>query len=144
MTCSAIGMCYVPKEARLMDTFAKLIPLFCWQTTPSTKALFAPFYHSKVFKGKALFAIKGEILTTFPLANCPTKAVRSRQTCEGIAQDFKCLDPSLPRGGKKHRRRRLIFRQSRAECHKVMVKICTGAPYVRSAFEFGCHLQASA
>ena len=34
MTCSAIGMCYVPKEARLMDPFAKLTPLFWWQTTP--------------------------------------------------------------------------------------------------------------
>ena len=25
---------YVPKEARLMDPFAKLTPLFWWQTTP--------------------------------------------------------------------------------------------------------------
>ena len=27
-------VCYVPKEARLMDPFAKLTPLIWWQTTP--------------------------------------------------------------------------------------------------------------
>ena len=31
---SQIHLCYVPKEARLMDPFAKTTPLFWWQTTP--------------------------------------------------------------------------------------------------------------